>query len=980
VTAEPLVHGSTGTPRAIDLAHGAHYSGGMVSTVLRWVRGQVGDDGVARMLAQAGETRAVEVLEDASQWHSYRQVTALYEAAVEVTGRPDAGRRIGEETLAQHRGTAVADLLRSLGSPEALLESIAASGHKFSTVFTLTPNEVAPGRAVVAGVSHTGVPRHRLLCDNAVGILSIIPTVFDLPPAVVTHEECQARGAAQCVYTLTWDPTASPEADADQRIQQLENRLEIAQTQLAALRATASEIVASTDVHVTLETITRRAAAAVPAPGHLLAVRMPSEERVRVHAHGLLPDDADALAADLTADGAADAGLVVEVASTTRRYGVLAALLADGSAYFPQERELLVAYAGYAASVLDTAWALEEARRQNDTARALLDLSRALAEVTTPAELAQRLASAVCRVVGCDQSTVLLWDDADERLRLGGSVAIPPAVDGYLRDAGIGLDDTPAVRAMLDHPAPLFLSADEPDAYLRELMARAGGVAAVVVPIVSGGRFLGVVTAAVTTDSARLDRNRDLLERLEGIAHQAATALTNARLVAELQRQARHDALTGLPNRALLADRIEHELTRSRRDGTDCALLFLDLDRFKQVNDTLGHLVGDQLLVEVAQRLCATVRAADTVARLAGDEFAVLLPGVGEPDDALEVADRLLDALAEPFHFAGHEFFVTTSIGISVGRQGAGTGTELLREADAAMYSAKSCGGGAAHVSAAVQPQRRHSPLYLIADLRTAVDAGRLDVAYQPLVDVHTGAVVGAEALVRWTHPDLGPVAPGEFLPLAEDTELGVDIDLAVLDDACTQLRRWCEVRPQMRVAVNVSRRTLTSPRLLAAVSRHLADGSLHGLVELEVTERLLDADPEQVAGHLAPLRAAGATVAVDDFGTGSSGFARLRHSQVDTLKIDRSFLAEIDSTGGPAPVLEAMLGMGAALGLQVVAEGVEREVERRWLLRAGCPVAQGFLLGRPAPAATVARLLRVAVPAPTPPADDALGPLRQKV
>lgn len=955
-----------------DLATGRHIAGSTTSVIVRWVRSLLGEDGVTRLLAQAGETRPVAVLEDVDQWSSYLQATALLEAAVSVTHRPDAARRIGEEMLEQHRGTDITELLRSLGSPEALLESITASGAKFSTVFSMCAEEVSDGHAVVVGSTPAGVPRHRLLCDFTTGILSVIPAVFDLAPAVVTESECQARGGHRCVYSLTWTHDNLGGATSDQRIRGLEARLGEVQNRLLALQSTARELVAARDVTEALDLITQRAGAAVRATRYLLAVQLPFDDRPRVHADGMSADEAERLAPELLAvDGSTVAPdptrVVVSVASTSRHYGVLAALFPPGTAFFPQEHDLLAAYAGYAATILDTSCALEEARRRNETASALLDLSRALAEVATPAEVAQRLAEAIPSVVDCDMASVMVWDPVSERLLLAGGLGVLPEMETLMRDVGVGMSDTPLLASMLASPEPLFLRLDMDDDYVQGLLVASQAVAGVVVPIVARGRFVGIVTASVRTDAARLDSSRDLLERLGGLADQAAVALTNAQLLDELQHQALHDSLTGLPNRVMLVDRLKQTLARARRDETHVALLFCDLDRFKHVNDSLGHLVGDELLVEVTHRLRSMVREADTVARLGGDEFAVLLSGLHDEGEAMRVADRIVEVISAPVALAGDEFYVTASVGVSIARCGGASSTDLLRQADDAMYAAKAAGGGVVHLSAETAPTAGgRTRLQLDAELHTAVSHRQLRVAYQPVVDLTGGLVTGAEALVRWQHPVLGHVPPADFLPLAEDTELGVDIDLWVLDRACQQLRRWVGSGfHRMQIAVNVSRRTLASPRLEAAVRRHLADAALRGRLELEITERLLDTDPETFAGYLEPLRAAGATIAIDDFGTGNSGFARLRGGLVDTLKIDRGFLAEVTDVDAAAPLLEAVIRMGQGLQLRVVAEGVEREVEREWLARAGCESAQGYLLGRPGDAAAVARRLRARVPVP---------------
>ena len=682
---------------AIDLETGAHLSGSTTAVIVRWVRGQFGDDGVLRLLAEAGETRPLAQLEDVEQWSSYRQATALLEAAVTVTGRPDAARRIGEEMLTQHRGTAVVELLRSLGSPEALLESIAQSGAKFSTVFALAPREVAPGHAVVVGSTPAGVPRHRLLCDLTQGLLSIIPTVFGLPPALVTQSECQARGGACCIYTLAWgtDPLVG-QSEEQAQIQRLEARLDAVQTQLDELRATSAAVAATADVSTNLDLLTRRAGAAVRAPRYLLAVRMPSEERLRVHACGMPQDEAEALAPTLLEAASTRSRLVADVASSTRRYGVLAALFPDESSFFHQEQEMLAAYAGQVANVLDTAWALEDARRQNETARALLDLSRSFRDVVSPTEVARRLAEAVPSVVDCDTASVLLWDEADQLLRLHGSVHTPEEVREQLSRTGIAVPDTPELSKMLSSPEPLFLHAGQTDPYLQSLLERAGTAATAVVPILGDGRFLGIVTAGVHEGTDRLERSDDLVERLAGLADQGAAALTNARLLGELQRQALQDALTALPNRLALVADMEQALVRAQQDGTECGLLFLDLDGFKQVNDKFGHLAGDALLVEVSRRLVEVARAGDTVARLGGDEFAVLLTSVGSPEEVLQVCARTHRTLCEPYDLGleAGPVMIGVSIGVGFGRRGQASTTQMLRAADHAMYAAKAAGGG----------------------------------------------------------------------------------------------------------------------------------------------------------------------------------------------------------------------------------------------------------------------------------------------
>ena len=684
------------------LDEGRHISGMTTTVIVRWVRGQAGDEGVDAMFAYAGDDRPVSEVEDPQSWSSYRQATALLEAAVAVTGRTDAARRIGEEMLAQHRGTPLLDLLQSLGTPEALLESIAASGSKFSTVLFLEPLDVAPGRATVAGTTAAGIPRHRLLCDFTSGILSVIPSVFGMDPATVSESECQARGGTRCVYHVGWNPASSADVgDPQRRVRYLEEELAGTRARLASLQATASEIVHASDVDTALEAVVRRAGEAVGAAGHLLAVRLHPNEPARIFGTGVPGTDRLALGRELlggpvaaAAEGVTGDRIVVDVRSGERIYGQLAAFYPMGTAFFPQERELLIAYAGHAAAVLDTANALEEARAQNRTAQALLELSAALSRSGSRDEVSRRLVAAVPQLVDCDGASVLLWDDVTDRIYLTATNGPAwPGRDSLMR-FGISAQETPVLAHMLADPSPVFFTADTPDPFLSNLLQASGSAAVAVLPIVGHDRFYGVVTAEVFTDPERLQPDNHLLERIAGIAFHGATALENAKLLDELRTQATHDALTGQPNRMLLMDRLSQALASGARTGSSVALMFIDLDRFKEVNDVFGHVAGDELLVQVARRLAVTVRQEDTVARLGGDEFAVLLPRVTDDAEAVACGQRILAALEPPFALEGTALQVSASVGITVAHGDDVVSLDLLRQADGAMYAAKARGGG----------------------------------------------------------------------------------------------------------------------------------------------------------------------------------------------------------------------------------------------------------------------------------------------
>jgi diguanylate cyclase (GGDEF)-like protein/PAS domain S-box-containing protein len=424
----------------------------------------------------------------------------------------------------------------------------------------------------------------------------------------------------------------------------------------------------------------------------------------------------------------------------------------------------------------------------------------------------------------------------------------------------------------------------------------------------------------------------------------------------ELAHKALHDALTGLPNRRLLMDRLEHAL-QSRR-GTSTSLLFLDIDDFKTVNDRFGHEVGDEVLKTIAERLVAVVRPGDTVSRLSGDEFAIVLE---EPmnDHAPElVADRILDAVARPVEVHGHELALTVSIGSAVVGTSATPAADLLRNADFAMYAAKLAGRGQYRRYAAQDRAAADDDARLAADLPGAVARGELRVHYQPIVDLRSGTIAGLEALVRWQHPERGLLAPGVFIPVAERSGSIVEIGGWVLDTACRALKTWQRDLPALSMAVNLSGRQLESPQLMASVREALAEHAIDpATLILEVTETILVRDPTAVA-KLGALKALGVRLAIDDFGTGYSSISYLRRFPVDILKIDREFTDGADSPEG-LKLLRGIAQLGRMVGLELIAEGIERAEQIGPIIEAGCDEGQGFLFARPVDAERVTELLR---------------------
>ncbi len=421
------------------------------------------------------------------------------------------------------------------------------------------------------------------------------------------------------------------------------------------------------------------------------------------------------------------------------------------------------------------------------------------------------------------------------------------------------------------------------------------------------------------------------------------------RLEQQLERLAFRDPLTGLANRALLSDRLEHALRLARREERWLAVLLLDLDDFKQVNDGLGHLAGDAVLVETGHRLLRAVREGDTVARLGGDEFVALLEQVSDEHEAAAVAARLAEALRAPFKVAEREVSISGSIGVALGGPGARGASELLRNADLAMYEAKARGKARVQAFEPGMHASVLSRLELAHDLRGALDRGEIRAAFQPVVDLGTGRVVGCEALARWTHPQRGPVPPTDFVPLAESTGLLERLSSQVLEQACEQAACWGGDGGAPYVAVNLSALLLEdsafSHRVTAVLRRHGLEPSR---LVLEITETALVRAREESLRPLEALRAAGVRLAIDDFGTGYSSLAQLHELPVDVLKIDRRFVEQAGGSSELLPLLRAIVQMGHALGLEVVAEGVETVAQARALAGLGCDRAQGFLFAHP--------------------------------
>src|SRR4051794_8319049 len=479
--------------------------------------------------------------------------------------------------------------------------------------------------------------------------------------------------------------------------------------------------------------------------------------------------------------------------------------------------------------------------------------------------------------------------------------------------------------------------------------------AAMAAPVHENGIPVGSLTLASFRPGRRYSQTEQ--DVLLAFAEHGSLALTDARNFEDAMHQAFHDSLTGLPNRALFLDRLELAHARARRSGSPIAVLFMDLDAFKTVNDSLGHAAGDELLVLVAGRLRRSLRPSDTAARFGGDEFAILLEDLDTSNAAEVVAQRVLDSLREPFAIQGQEVLVGASIGIaSSGHPGS---DDLLRNADLAMYRAKGLGKARYQLFEPGMHVAVLERLELEVDLQRALDRGEMVVHYQPIIELGSNRITALEALVRWHHPVRGMIQPNEFIPLAEETgqihRLGQWVLERAISDACA----WNRELMPVAIGVNLSARQLQEPMLVPQIAAALADGGLDpDRLVLEITETVLMHDLEETVVKLKELKRLGLRLSVDDFGTGYSSLQYLRRFPLDSLKIAKSF---VDGLGGPsqdAAVARAIIELGTSFQLRVVAEGIERREQHAHLLELGCTHGQGFLYSRPVPADQIERLL----------------------
>jgi diguanylate cyclase (GGDEF)-like protein len=431
-------------------------------------------------------------------------------------------------------------------------------------------------------------------------------------------------------------------------------------------------------------------------------------------------------------------------------------------------------------------------------------------------------------------------------------------------------------------------------------------------------------------------------------------------LIAQLMHKTAHDPLTALPTRSVLLEQLEHELKRDASDGAQIAILFVDLDNFKLVNDSLGHGSGDAVLREMASRIVDCIGPEDIASRFGGDEMVVLHARASD-DSSLSLGNRIVAALAEPMLISGKEVVVSASVGVALCKPGQKSVEQLLREADTALYAAKDRGRARLEQFNDELHERAEKRMRIESDLRVALREQQLFVEYQPQVRLKDGGVVGVEALVRWRHPELGIIPPGDFVPVAEDCGLIVKLGRQVLEESCRQLAEWTRLMPgrSLAMTVNVSPRQIAEADFVAELRQVLSDTNIDPTALcLEVTESVMMSAQQEVIGVLREVRQLGVFIAIDDFGTEHSSLSRLRDMPAEVLKIDRSFIDGLSSEPGDTAIVSSILSLAYAMGKHTIAEGVEKREQAAMLLRMGCEVAQGYFFSRPVAADKIAPML----------------------
>jgi diguanylate cyclase (GGDEF)-like protein len=915
---------------------GRHFSGTMTGPLFERVRDCLGEQGIEQLRLLADDERSVAELLDVDGWSTYAQARALLEAGAVLLAEHGGLESVGRSPMliATSKPEVVAAITR-FGTPEAMIAARNPAASAVYPLLTLDTEVLAEGHARYRWALPDGYEPFPELCAFLRGMVPVMVRLFGRRVLEVRSNACQCWGDPVCEHEVRWDDGADPAT----RLDAAETKLRIAELRLEGYQRTVEDLVSAPDLESVLQRIVHTAASSTQAVGFVLAVDVGAGERL--FTQGLTEAEARALLDD------DELGSSVEVVSKTRRYGRIAAVASADK--FGFEQSLLQSFARLAATALDSAYAIEDARRQAATAETLLNLSRSLTELSTVQEIASKVAEAIPAIVDCDCAFVALETEEGSQLL---------ACTGF---------DEKTTAELLARPYHVHDRAgDGVWFHVRESgnADLASGKDAVTFDAIAashvrleGGQI--ALIASVLEGRARLLDDPRLPERLEGLASQAAVAVRNAQLLEQIRHQSLHDPLTGLPNRTLVNDRAEQMLHRARRSGTPVAALFIDLDGFKEINDTLGHAAGDQLLAQVARRLARAVRTSDTVGRLGGDEFVVLAEGASLAEGVEVVAGRILEVLRVPFQLPERDrpLIVTASIGAAIGDRD--SAVELLRDADIALYDAKAAGKSCARVFEQAMAEDVRQRSEILDDLVSALAREEFSLLYQPVLSLASETIVGVEALLRWEHPERGRLGPDVFIPLLEQSGLIVDVGRWVLVEACRQAAAWRHDGLVLEMSVNASARQLERFDFIDEVRDALdASGLPASSLVIEITEPAIMEDTDAAILVLAALREMGVRLAIDDFGTGYCSLAYLSQFPVDALKIDQVFVQSTERTSSGRKMIHALVQLGEALGLDTYAEGIETQEQLDLLWAEGCSRGQGYLFAHPLPAAELPSML----------------------
>jgi diguanylate cyclase (GGDEF)-like protein len=918
--------------------------------VIEYVGTVLGAEAVEELLQRSAPQRSMaDLLNDAS-WFTYDEFRRLLTAAAELLGGPDALVALGE--VVSPAGGSMPELtmvLQAFGSPSKMWASMADGASGIYTVSRGGTQQVGPADWRLTTELLEGFEPFEELCNYLMANAVLGVRLFGMKPTAVFEEQCQRRGDPVCAIRIQW----SESEDLNNQLAFLQTSLQLAEKSLDSFRALVGELVTTEELDTVLGRIVSSASRATRAPAYVLALEALPWRGRAVHAEGLSMSDAQDVAdAVLRGDIPATAAHVVEVASRNRRYGYLVALSATNSV-LGSDRANFELYASLAATALDSACALEESRRQARASRALLELSRALTDLTTPGGVGGKVVAAMQEVLDCDACAMLV---AHEDI---GHIA---AHSGFAPEVVALLDSGQfQIGSRLDKVTTH--TPETSSRFARRFMESVNIAAMASAPVIVDSEVVGYLLATVTENPARLLRDPELEERFSGLAAQASVALSNGRLLDRIRHQSLHDGLTGLPNRSLILDRAEQIVARAGRTGGAWAALFIDLDGFKDVNDSRGHATGDELLRHVAERIRHSVRDCDTVGRLGGDEFVVLVDGIDDDAEADVLAERILASLREPIAVdrADRSLTIDASIGVAIG--GGDDAADVLRDADIALYQAKSSGKACVRRFSPEMKQRLLDRTALHEQLTVALSNDEYRLHYQPIVDLESGRMTGVEALLRWQHPDRGLVAPDAFIPLLEESGGIVEVGEWVLRAACEQAMQWHARGHDIGMAVNASVRQLERPDFVSKVHEALVGtGLAPSALTIEITETAVMRDAESMLAVIRGLKALGVRVAIDDFGTGYSSLAYLRELPVDTLKIDRSFIAAAADSDTARQLIHTLVQLGKALNLETLAEGIEDPGQLDRLRAEGCDTGQGYIFGRPVDAQTFETFLQTFV------------------